>query len=69
MKNKKALTYPFSLPILKFSLEELMPFLDAKTLDIHYNKHHAKDGAKILMQAMNALISISVPADETEQFF
>ncbi len=41
MKNKNNLVYPFSLPQLKFSYEELMPFLDAKTVDVHYNKHHA----------------------------
>ncbi len=41
MKNIKKMTYPFSLSPLKFSYEELMPYMDAKTVDIHYNKHHA----------------------------
>jgi len=32
--------YPFSLPELKFSYQDLEPNIDAQTLEIHYTKHH-----------------------------
>lgn len=41
MKKARIMTYPFVLPDLKYSYESLMPYMDAKTVDIHYNKHHA----------------------------
>lgn len=40
MQNLVNLRYPFSLPELNFSYESLEPYMDAKTVDIHYNKHH-----------------------------
>lgn len=32
---------PFELPKLDYSFEGLEPFIDAKTVEIHYTKHHA----------------------------
>ena len=32
--------YPFSLPELKYSYEDLEPNIDAQTLEIHHTKHH-----------------------------
>lgn len=32
---------PFELPKLAYSFEGLEPFIDAKTVEIHYTKHHA----------------------------
>ena len=32
---------PFELPKLNYSFEGLEPFIDAKTVEIHYTKHHA----------------------------
>lgn len=40
MQNMSILRYPFSLPELNFSYESLEPYMDAKTVDTHYNKHH-----------------------------
>ena len=31
----------FELPPLRFAVDALEPFIDAQTVDIHYNKHHA----------------------------
>ncbi|WP_185858305.1 superoxide dismutase [Blattabacterium cuenoti] len=31
----------FKLPKLSYSYEDFEPFIDKKTMDIHYNKHHA----------------------------
>jgi len=33
-------TTPFSLPPLPFAYNALEPFIDAKTMEIHYTKHH-----------------------------
>lgn len=32
---------PFELPPLRYSVDALEPFIDAKTVEIHYTKHHA----------------------------
>ncbi|MCC6721627.1 MAG: superoxide dismutase [Bacteroidia bacterium] len=32
--------YPFSLPKLKYNSDSLEPFIDTKTMEIHYGKHH-----------------------------
>ncbi|MBI2414398.1 superoxide dismutase [candidate division WWE3 bacterium] len=32
---------PFKLPTLKYSYDALEPYIDAKTMEIHYTKHHA----------------------------
>lgn len=34
-------TYPFVLPKLRYGYDDLEPYMDAKTLEIHYSKHHA----------------------------
>ncbi len=34
------LTYPYSLPQLKFAFNDFEPFIDAQTVNIHYTKHH-----------------------------
>ncbi|WP_185864245.1 superoxide dismutase [Blattabacterium cuenoti] len=31
---------PFKLPKLPYSYQELEPYIDKRTMDIHYNKHH-----------------------------
>ena len=31
---------PFELPKLKYEFNDLEPFIDAKTVEIHYSKHH-----------------------------
>ena len=36
-----AQTYPFALPKLRYGYDGLEPYMDAKTLEIHYSKHHA----------------------------
>lgn len=30
----------YQLPQLKYSYEALEPYIDAKTVEIHYSKHH-----------------------------
>ena len=32
---------PFELPALKYSFDALEPVIDARTVEIHYGKHHA----------------------------
>ena len=32
---------PYALPKLKFEFADLEPYIDAKTVEIHYSKHHA----------------------------
>ena len=34
-------TYPFELPKLRYPFDGLEPYMDAKTLEIHFSKHHA----------------------------
>lgn len=36
------LKYPFFLPPLNYAYDALEPFIDAKTMRIHHNKHHQK---------------------------
>ena len=31
----------FELPPLRYAVDALEPFIDAKTVEIHYTKHHA----------------------------
>ncbi len=33
--------YPFSLPPLGYAYDALEPYIDARTMEIHYTKHHA----------------------------
>jgi Fe-Mn family superoxide dismutase len=33
-------TYPFKLPGLPYTTDELEPFIDTKTMEIHHKKHH-----------------------------
>ncbi len=33
-------TYPFTLPPLPFAFDALEPVIDAKTVDVHYSRHH-----------------------------
>jgi len=35
------LKYPYELPTLEYGYNELEPYIDTKTMDIHLNKHHA----------------------------
>ena len=39
--KENQLLYPFSLPELSFQYNELEPYIDKATMDIHFNKHHA----------------------------
>src|ERR1700753_3859598 len=32
---------PFTLPPLPYAFDALEPFIDAKTMEIHHDKHHA----------------------------
>lgn len=34
-------TYPFELPPLPYSFDAMAPYIDARTMEIHYTKHHA----------------------------
>jgi Fe-Mn family superoxide dismutase len=38
--NENGLNYPYELPKLNYGYEALEPYIDAQTMDIHYNKHH-----------------------------
>ena len=40
-------TYPFALPPLGYAFDALEPFIDAKTMEIHHDKHHAAYVAKL----------------------
>ena len=31
---------PYTLPVLPYAFDALEPFIDAKTMEIHYSKHH-----------------------------
>jgi Fe-Mn family superoxide dismutase len=35
------MTYPFKLPELPYAFEALEPHIDARTMEIHHDKHHA----------------------------
>ena len=48
------LQYPYERTELPFGLDELEPYMDAKTVDIHYNKHH-----KSYTDKLNAAIAIT----------
>ncbi len=41
-KNHKKIssTYPFILPSLSYSFQDLEPYIDRRTMEIHYTKHH-----------------------------
>lgn len=43
--------FPFSLPKLPFAYDALEPSIDAKTVDIHYNRHH-----KAYVDALNKAV-------------
>jgi len=34
-------TYPFALPPLPYPFDAMVPYIDARTMEIHYTKHHA----------------------------
>ena len=38
--SEGALTQPFTLPKLPYAFDALEPYIDAKTMEIHYTKHH-----------------------------
>ena len=44
--------YPFSLPELKYSYEDLEPYIGKKTMEIHHTKHH-----KGYVDKLNAALS------------
>ncbi|MBS0634298.1 MAG: superoxide dismutase [Verrucomicrobia bacterium] len=44
--------WPFSLPALPFSYDALEPAIDAKTVDIHYSRHH-----KAYVDALNKALA------------
>lgn len=33
-------TYPFQLPVLPYGYDALEPYIDTKTMEVHYNGHH-----------------------------
>ncbi|MBX9767024.1 MAG: hypothetical protein K2X47_07120, partial [Bdellovibrionales bacterium] len=41
MAPTMSLTYPFSIPDLRYDYSALEPYLDRATLEIHHSKHHA----------------------------
>jgi superoxide dismutase, Fe-Mn family len=45
--DSPALHYPFTLSLLPYSIGALEPYMDGKTLDIHFHKHHAGYIAKL----------------------
>ncbi|NTV30765.1 superoxide dismutase [candidate division WWE3 bacterium] len=41
------LTYPYTLPSLPYQFDALEPIIDAQTMEIHHDKHHASYIAKL----------------------
>jgi superoxide dismutase, Fe-Mn family len=41
------MAYPFKLPDLPYSFDALEPHIDAKTMEIHHDKHHAAYTTKL----------------------
>jgi Fe-Mn family superoxide dismutase len=39
-KEKQPMSYPFQLPELGYSYDALEPHIDARTMEIHHQKHH-----------------------------
>src|SRR5262249_52415201 len=39
-EEKKGDTYPFSLPKLPYAFDALEPHIDARTMEIHHDRHH-----------------------------
>lgn len=39
--------YPYELPPLPYAFDALEPYIDARTMEIHYGKHHAAYVAKL----------------------
>lgn len=39
--NLEQETYPFQLPPLPYAYDALEPYIDAKTMEIHHDRHHA----------------------------
>src|SRR5436305_11597111 len=39
--RKVAMPYPFQLPPLPYAFDALEPHIDARTMEIHHDKHHA----------------------------
>ena len=40
MQSEKNMVYEYSLPQLPYAYDSLEPYIDAKTMEIHYTKHH-----------------------------
>jgi Fe-Mn family superoxide dismutase len=40
-KERRYMPYPFELPELGYAYDALEPHIDARTMEIHYSKHHA----------------------------
>ncbi len=38
--KEEVLMYPYELPKMEYSYDALEPYIDAQTMDIHYNMHH-----------------------------
>jgi Fe-Mn family superoxide dismutase len=47
INNKNDLTMAFELPKLKYAFDALEPHIDAKTMEIHHDKHHAGYTSKL----------------------
>lgn len=54
--------YPHKLPELNFSFDEFEPFIDAKTMEIHYTKHHAAyvDNLNKILESHEDLHDLSI---------
>lgn len=57
---------PFSFPKLPYAYDALEPFIDAKTVEIHYNRHHrtyfdkftaAIDGTELETQSLHTIFA------------
>jgi Fe-Mn family superoxide dismutase len=40
MQSEKNMVYEYSLPPLPYAYDALEPYIDARTMEIHYTKHH-----------------------------
>lgn len=54
--------YPYKLPILSFTFDAFEPIIDAKTMEIHYSKHHAAyvDNLNKLLENHKDLHNLSI---------
>ncbi len=58
---------PFTLPPLPYAVDALEPFIDAQTMQIHHDKHHAAYVANLNKAAAN-LVGIDVAGPLTVEF-